>query len=481
MHAKGIVHRDINPGNVLVADDGTAKLTDLGIARWTEVTLTGDSPFAGTAGYLAPEVAEGHDAGPAADVFSLGATLYAAVEGSSPWGGREVSPLAQVRRAARGRPEPMRRAGELGPALSTLMAKQVARRPEAAEVTTLLADAAAGTETTPLRRRRGPRARRGMVAVGVLTAAVLLTAGILFYPRSELEPAPPPVAAAGTIGDPRTADPCSLLDDNSLTRFGTVFFDFEYGNFNHCALATTLPDKSTVVTGLDLLPPDEYSAQPPVPGKLGPIQRPNPGDKECTRVIPLADLNRVKVTALALGDEPAELCAMAEAVTTDALGKLANGPVPRRATDFPPESTARLDACALLDDRDLAPFLAEHRQPEPQFGGWDCYWGPDSTTVQVHFGREWPLEDDPDVDDPRIQLGDRTGYVDTDDGVENQCTITVVHRRYQPAKPTLKGEPPQREETVVVSLEDQAAHDIDVVCATATTLARAVVNRLPPA
>jgi serine/threonine protein kinase len=75
MHAAGIVHRTLEPGNVLLADDGGVKITDVGI--------TGGGP---SAAYRAPEVTRGEPAVPASDVFSLGATLYTAVEGVPPFG-----------------------------------------------------------------------------------------------------------------------------------------------------------------------------------------------------------------------------------------------------------------------------------------------------------------------------------------------------------------------------------------------------------
>ena len=128
-HAAGIVHRDIKPANVLLGDDGTVKITDFGISRATgDVTVTATGMLAGTPAYLAPEVAKGEDPKPAADVFSLGSTLYTAVEGHSPFGLSENT-LALLYAVAAGKITPPRQAGPLTALLMQLLRVEPSERP----------------------------------------------------------------------------------------------------------------------------------------------------------------------------------------------------------------------------------------------------------------------------------------------------------------------------------------------------------------
>ncbi|MFD8092000.1 serine/threonine-protein kinase [Streptomyces malaysiensis] len=142
-HAVGVLHRDVKPGNVLMANDGRVVLTDFGIAVVegdSALTLTGE--LVGSPEFLAPERALGRPPGPEADLWSLGVLLYAAVEGVSPF--RQNTPLSTLRAVVdESLPEP-RRAGPLTPVLAGLLDKDPRRRLPAAEAERLLRLVAAG-------------------------------------------------------------------------------------------------------------------------------------------------------------------------------------------------------------------------------------------------------------------------------------------------------------------------------------------------
>jgi eukaryotic-like serine/threonine-protein kinase len=95
-HDRGTVHRDIKPSNILISAEGRAKISDFGISRTVgEETLTQTGMLSGTPSYLSPEIARGEDPTPSSDVWALGATLFAAVEGHPPYA-TQPNPLATL-------------------------------------------------------------------------------------------------------------------------------------------------------------------------------------------------------------------------------------------------------------------------------------------------------------------------------------------------------------------------------------------------
>jgi len=142
-HGVGIVHRDVKPGNILIAEDGAALISDFGIAHALgDVTLTSSGMIHGTPAYLAPEVARGGEANFASDVFSLGATLYSAMEGAPPFGTTENS-IALLHRVASGQFPPPQRCGPLTPLILDMLSADPEIRPSMRAVADNLARLAA--------------------------------------------------------------------------------------------------------------------------------------------------------------------------------------------------------------------------------------------------------------------------------------------------------------------------------------------------
>ncbi|GGZ57801.1 serine/threonine protein kinase [Streptomyces bluensis] len=142
-HAAGVLHRDVKPGNVLLAEDGRVLLTDFGIAQVEgDTTLTKTGEIVGSVDYIAPERVRGQDPGRASDLWALGATLYTAVEGKSPF--RRTTPLTTMQAVVDEDPAEPAHAGPLGPVITALLRKDPAERPGLAEAEQMLAEAAEG-------------------------------------------------------------------------------------------------------------------------------------------------------------------------------------------------------------------------------------------------------------------------------------------------------------------------------------------------
>ncbi|TDB93669.1 serine/threonine protein kinase [Nonomuraea longispora] len=241
-HAHGIQHRDVKPANVFLTDDGRVVLTDFGIARLEDqATITESGLLIGSPGYIAPERLRGERGGPASDLWSLGATLYAAVEGQAPYSG--TSPMTVLRDALTRPPRPPERAGRLGPVLMQLLAREPHQRPDARLTGHLLRQVAEGGPATtalmPAPRRAN---RRGPVLIGAgllaAVAAVATTAALL--PRSA-PTTPRPAASADTR--PATSAP---VRTPSATPSATATAARFSGPVDVCTLMTPTQVRSLV-------------------------------------------------------------------------------------------------------------------------------------------------------------------------------------------------------------------------------------------
>lgn len=224
-HRVGIVHRDVKPGNVLIAEGGhgprTVKITDFGISHaYGDVNLTQTGILHGTPAYLAPEVARGGEPTEASDVFSLGATLFTAVEGDPPFGVSDNT-IALLHRVARGEVAHPQRAGAMTSTLLQMLEPNPAHRLTMSQARDALSAAGAGQEPTrigaPVPPPPAPRRRSSTglwVAAGVVLALLLIaaTVGVIVLARNRdtATAAPlPPVTATPTAvpaAPPTTSD-----------------------------------------------------------------------------------------------------------------------------------------------------------------------------------------------------------------------------------------------------------------------------------
>ncbi|MFI6740837.1 serine/threonine-protein kinase [Nonomuraea sp. NPDC050451] len=237
-HRQGIQHRDVKPGNVFLCDDGRAVLTDFGIARIDgQVTITQSGLLIGSPGFIAPERLRGERGGPLSDLWSLAATLYTAVEGTSPF--HTASPLATLHRVLTEEPPPSAQAGPvLGPVLLRMLSREAADRPDPALAGRWLEAAASGVPA-PMDRPRRPRPHFGRaVPVAAAVAGLAVVGTLAWYGVARGTPEQPPPRAAAPPAS-AAAPPTAALPSKgpSKGRF-TVPVDF-------CTLLTGAQVKET--------------------------------------------------------------------------------------------------------------------------------------------------------------------------------------------------------------------------------------------
>ncbi|XRQ05545.1 serine/threonine-protein kinase [Actinomadura welshii] len=247
-HAQGVLHRDVKPANIFLRDDGAAVLTDFGIAALDgEATLTQEGSLIGSPSYMAPERVRHAPSGPASDLWSLGATLYALTEGRAPFArGTLLGTLGAV---LTDEPDPPRAAGPLGPLLRQLLVKDPEARIGAEAAEAYLRALVSGERTvppldvpraSPLPGPAGPRTEPGrspgsgrpwvvaVLAGAVAALLVVVTVVVVVVRGSPEAPPPPPRAApssptAGPVRFATAPSPCGLISAEQAGRLVRTF------------------------------------------------------------------------------------------------------------------------------------------------------------------------------------------------------------------------------------------------------------------
>jgi serine/threonine protein kinase len=256
-HESGVLHRDVKPGNVLLDATGRAHLADFGIASAEgDSTITGAGVLIGAPSFMAPERVRGLASGPESDFWSLGVTIYAAVEGIVPFD--RGDPLATMTSVLTDAPPAPTKADWLAPLLMRLMDKDPAARPSADEIAAALSGSALVQPTTPLAPTvpvQARRRRRAPMAVGaVATTAAAAVAALLFL----LRPTAPPAHSQ----TPAAVPPAATSSSQAPVQIAPV-------RTTHSVTATTTA--TTTASSTTTTPPPTTTTEAPTTTTTAPV------------------------------------------------------------------------------------------------------------------------------------------------------------------------------------------------------------------
>ncbi|SEC81485.1 Serine/threonine protein kinase [Amycolatopsis tolypomycina] len=454
IHRAGLVHRDLKPGNVLLADDGP-RVIDFGIARAAEgsTDLTHTGVILGSPAFMSPEQADGRPLTPASDVFSLGALLVLAATGRSPFAG--ASAPQSLYNVVHTHPDLRILPPDIRALAEPCLAKDPARRPTPAQLLELLgplppvqrpwppavhaliarhqAEVTAAVTQPPKPRRLGRRitlaaTAAAILVAGTITAVTMLNgdSGATAAPASS--PAPVTTTSAPNP-DPlgpdklRAADPCQVLPSvpgiGKLTPQGAV-------HLFSCTFQTAQRQSMELTIG------GPSAAKGTPTGELAglPLSL-DVKSSGCTASVPITDrpADTIGIEAGTLGPGKfAQPCDAAKSALTETLNRLRAGNVPAA----PPGSLAAVDPCGLVDTATTQRIAGPITKVQPR-GLHECRWTAGGE-ISVNLERGYPpvaAKDGSHTKAGTVDLGGLTASftADQDNPASVTCTLTWPHRQ----------------------------------------------------
>lgn len=315
-----------------------------------------------------------------------------------------------------------------------------------------------------------PPTRAGLVVLAVAVVVLLLAGAVaaVLVLGSDAAPAgPSDRVVPAAIGDPRTVDPCGLVDPAALAARtgGEARVVPDLGGPAACVVDVAAPGGDTaVIATLEPVATTVSAAQEERVGALL-VRRVAPEAGSCTRTVVTTEGVQVALDAITPADSGADPCAAADTATDSTLRVLQQGTtLPRRATGDPPTALTSVDACSLLTRSDLGavPGL-DPASVAPGVGGWSCRWGTGAgNVVDVGVERRRAVA-------PTADVAGRQAAITPQ---RSSCDVALAQRAYTATDGT-----PRVELLEVTVFGPRPA---DALCADATRLAAATVPRLPP-
>ncbi|WP_433198828.1 serine/threonine-protein kinase [Nocardia sp. CA-107356] len=488
IHRAGMVHRDLKPGNVLLAEDGP-RVIDFGIARALEgdIQLTSTGSLIGSPAYMSPEQAEGHQLTTASDVFSVGAMLVLAATGDSLFLG--ASTPQTLYNVVHNRVDTNRVPAALRRLVDACLEKNPAYRPTPAQLLESV-DAVTARSGWPSRVRQeivqgradaemwatldgrvpGPEKRRGPARWAVAAAvATLLAAGgttARYLTRGESTPDP---LANKTLelsdNQLRLVDSCKLLGAEVVGGLGQPVKQ-ELSNSSVCATKFVTNDGKqstmTVGVGISAAAPGYRPTGESIAGK--PILDTTTEAQSCGRAALLRSQPELGLE-LKITESDGDACSLATGALRAVVTRLITDPP---NTNPPKQSVVRMDPCASVDSGTIQTILGQSVTPSA-VDVHTCTWSGNPYMITVQVAEERRVDADPKYRSFDVN-GGKLGGLRSARRIDADGTCTTSHL----VRPTIE----DRGELIAVTVRPSAADGADSACAATESVLIGVRERL---